>query len=227
MSGEPLTALQWAVLRALGRRAPSFFLSGGAALAGFHLHHRPTNDLDFFTVDGAALEEGLRALRATASELRAGLVIRHQSPGFIRAVVDVGSDAVVVDLVHEQVRQLHDEKLEVDGVRIDPLDELMVNKMTALVGRQEERDLVDLWFIEQRGLRVETLLAAAEAKDGGCTPSTLAWLLSTFPVPPDTRLPSGVTSTALVAFRDGLVERLTVAARPTELNEDAAAATRR
>ena len=41
---------------------------------------------------------------------------------------------------------------------------------------------------------------------------------------PDARLPSGVTSTALLAFRDGLVERLTVAARPTELTEDAAAA---
>jgi predicted nucleotidyltransferase component of viral defense system len=215
MSGEPLTALQWAVLRSLGRRAPSFFLSGGAALAGFHLHHRPTTDLDFFTVDGAALDDGLRALRATAAELGAVLVIRHQSPGFIRAVVDAGADAVVIDLVYEQVRQLYDEKLELDGVRVDPLEEVFVNKLTALVGRQEERDLVDLWFMEQRGLRVESFLPAAEAKDGGCTPSNLAWLLSTFPVPPDARLPPGLTSATLRAFRDALVERLTLAARPT------------
>lgn len=67
-------------------------------------------------------------------------------------------------------------------------------------------------------------IAGSPGAVSGCTPSTLAWLLSTFPVPPDARLPSGVTSTALLAFRDGLVERLTVAARPTELTEDAAAA---
>lgn len=95
-----------------------------------------------------------------------------------------------------------------------PDAERMVLTLTAFVKRKEERDLVDLWFIEQRGLRVEDHLAAAEAKDGGCTPSVLAWLLSTFPIPPDGRLPPGLTSSALLTFRDRLIERLTMVARP-------------
>ena len=100
-------------------------------------------------------------------------------------------------------------------MRVDPLDEILVNKLTALVGRQEERDLVDVWFIEQAGLRVEDFVGAAERKDGGCTPATLAWLLSSFPVPHDDRLPAPLTSSHLLAWRDALVVRLTRAARPT------------
>ncbi len=36
--------------RAFFAREQVFFLSGGGALAGFHLRHRMTNDLDFFTL---------------------------------------------------------------------------------------------------------------------------------------------------------------------------------
>jgi hypothetical protein len=44
-----LTAFQKDVLDAFFRRERGFFLTGGAALAGFHLGHRTTDDLDLFT----------------------------------------------------------------------------------------------------------------------------------------------------------------------------------
>lgn len=44
-----LTDLQREVLDAFFQRERGFFLTGGAALAGFHLGHRTTDDLDLFT----------------------------------------------------------------------------------------------------------------------------------------------------------------------------------
>ena len=48
-----LTELQELVLRAFFERERSFYLTGGAALAGYHLRHRETTDLDLFTLDAA------------------------------------------------------------------------------------------------------------------------------------------------------------------------------
>lgn len=49
------------------RRENRFFLTGGAALAGFYLGHRRTQDLDLFTTENY-IEEGVSALQATAHE---------------------------------------------------------------------------------------------------------------------------------------------------------------
>ena len=43
-----------------------------------------------------------------------------------------------------------------------------------LVGRAEERDLIDVMFLEGAGYSVEAALPGALAKDGGCTRATLA-----------------------------------------------------
>src|SRR5207237_4664917 len=65
-----LTPLLQQVLEAFFRREHRFFLSGGAALAGFHLAHRRTHDLDLFTT-ADVIEEGEEALALTADELGA------------------------------------------------------------------------------------------------------------------------------------------------------------
>lgn len=103
---------------------------------------------------------------------------------------------------------------ERDGVRLDAPDEIMVNKLTALVGRAEERDLIDVMFLERAGFRIEDALPGALAKDGGCTPATLAWLLSEVTISDDLVLPAGVSPQELRAFVADLVVRLRRAALP-------------
>jgi hypothetical protein len=49
-----LDRFQQEILEAFFDREQRFFLTGGAALAGFHLGHRTTRDLDLFTVEGGA-----------------------------------------------------------------------------------------------------------------------------------------------------------------------------
>ncbi|MBA3818629.1 MAG: nucleotidyl transferase AbiEii/AbiGii toxin family protein [Deltaproteobacteria bacterium] len=208
-----LSALQLDVLRAFFARERGFFLTGGAALAGFHLGHRTTDDLDLFTTDAQAFERGRFVLQDLAAALGGRLEVRQDTPRFVRYVLTRATDALVIDLVHDQHPQ-HADKPERDGIRLDPADEILANKLTALVGRAEERDLVDVLCLERAGYRVEDALPAALAKDGGCTPATLAWLLSEIEIPDGIELPAGIAADELRGFVTGLIVRLRRAALP-------------
>lgn len=213
-SSSKLTLLQREVLAAFFDREQGFFLTGGAALAGYHLGHRETLDLDLFTTDAEAFERSRHVLADLASVLGAHLSVRQDAPGFRRVVLTREGEGLVVDLVFERVHQAVPDKPVVDGVKVDPPFEILANKLCAVVGRAEERDLVDLWALEHHGLRVEDALEAALEKDGGCTPATLAWLLSQVDIKQDATLPGGASANELRSFIADLVERLRRLAHP-------------
>jgi hypothetical protein len=213
-SSSLLTQLQQEVLRRFFAHEAAFFLTGGAALSAYYLKHRATDDLDLFCLDPSAFERGPFVLRQVADETQATLLIRLDAPGFKRFTLSTGAEGVVVDLVLEKVFQLSGTKRNFDGVRVDSPEEIFANKLTALVDRMEERDLVDVYCLEQSGLRAEDYLAAALAKDAGATPATLAWLLSEIVIPDDARLPAGVSAEQLRAFILSLVQRFRAAALP-------------
>lgn len=121
---------------------------------------------------------------------------------------------MVVDTVLERGAERADAKMHIGRVLVDPPSEILANKLTTLVGRMEERDLVDVLFLERAGFRVEDALPAALARDGGCTPATLAWLLSEVTVPDGVKLPAGVDAAELRAFVADLVVRVRRAALP-------------
>jgi hypothetical protein len=128
-------------------------------------------------------------------------------------VVQRGSEQLVVDLVRDIGPQLHP-KTTIEGIIVDPIEEILSNTLTTLVSRQELRDLVDVLELERRGLRAESFLDEALAKDGGCTPATLAYLLNEWQIPSNAKLPPGYTVDELRAFKSALAERLLIASHP-------------
>ncbi len=213
-SPDRLTSLQRDLLLAFFEQERGFFLTGGAALAGFYLHHRETTDLDFFTHDGEAFERGAFALRAAAAQLGAEVSIKQDAPGFKRYLVTRGDDSVLVDTVWERVKAAYPDKKEEGRIILDSPEEITVNKLTTLVSRSEPRDVVDLMLLERFGLSIDAALPKALEKDGGCTPATLAWVLSQVRIPEGAALPGDVSAAETRAFLAGLVERLLRAAAP-------------
>jgi hypothetical protein len=208
-----LSKLQKAVLDAFFERERAFFLTGGAALAGFHLGHRTTKDLDLFTHDAAAFERGVPLLRDVARALGLVLELRQDAPGFKRALLSSREDALVVDLVLDETLPAFARERR-GKIELDPPGEILANKLTAIVGRSEERDLVDVMFLERAGLTVENALPRALEKDGGCTPAQLAWLLSQIEVPDGATLPAGIEAAELRDYVAHLIERLRRLAHP-------------
>ena len=215
MAADLLTDFQRLVLRAFFRQDGTevFYLTGGAALAGYHLGHRATNDLNLFsssadpTLGREALEAAARDLGATVEDLRT-------SPDFRRTLVRRGDETVVVDLVRERAAQRVVAKPVVDGIPVDPPEEILANKVCTLLSRCEVRDLVDVMFLERSGLRVEDAVESASRKDGGLTPGQLAWVLSQITFGEDARVPGGVTVGEVRAYALDLVARLSRLAFP-------------
>jgi Nucleotidyl transferase AbiEii toxin, Type IV TA system len=216
-SSQPkLTGFQRQVLEAFFEREKGFFLTGGGALAGFHLRHRATDDLDFFTGEASAFERGPHVLADVAAELGASMVVRQETTGFHRYFLSRGDEGVIVDLVHDRVPQLHVEKEQRDGIAVDLPEEILANKLTTIASRSEIRDLVDVMTLERAGYSLDEALKGALEKDGGCTPATLAWVLAQVEISEDARLPGGISGAEMSEYLRDLVRRLRRAAAPDD-----------
>ncbi len=209
-----LSPFQSELLRAFFQQEQGFFLTGGAALVGFHLRHRFTDDLDFFTDQEAVFERAPHVLAAVVADLGASMVARQQATGFHRYFVSRGDEAVIVDLVLDRVPQIHAEKLKFDELRVDLPEEIIVNKLNTIVSRCEVRDLVDILMLERAGFSVEDFLEDALTKDGGCTAATLAWVLSQVEVGSQAKLPGGISGPEMDEYLGKLIRRLRRLALP-------------
>lgn len=208
-----LSDLQREVLKEFFTRENRFFLTGGAALVGFHLGHRETHDLDLFTLSNA-IDDGQAIVAQVASHLNASLESIQTAPDFRRLLLRRGNEAVVIDLVRDYVHQASPEKLIINGILVDTPQEILANKLCALLSRSEIRDLVDVRALEQAGYLVEAALPAAGLKDSGLTPAQLAWVLSQIELGDDVIPPGGISVTELRRYLTELIERLTRNAFP-------------
>ncbi len=138
-----LDNFQRLVLKEFFERQNRFFLTGGGALAGFHLEHRQTKDLDLFTVEDA-LDQGVAALHEVARSLGASIETLRTSQTFRRFLLRRDGDSVMVDLVQDLAPQIYPDKLLIGTIRVDPPEEILANKLCALLSRAEIRDLVDI-----------------------------------------------------------------------------------
>ena len=213
MSSTRLSNLQREVLDAFFRQEDRFFLTGGAALAGYYLKHRETKDLDLFTVEDR-MEEGVSALTAVAREIGASIEPLRTSPDFRRFLLRRGLEGVVVDLVRDLAPQIFSEKSLFGGIRVDPPEEILANKLCTLLSRAEIRDLVDVWALETRGYSIETALEQASIKDAGLTPGQLAWVLSQIEIGDDAVPPGGLSARELREYLHALRDRLSSQAFP-------------
>jgi hypothetical protein len=205
---ERLTELQRQLITSFLPRAPGFFLTGGAALVGFDFGHRQTDDLDFFSAPGTSLDEAERVLADVVAALGATSTPRSRHADFRRHLVRRGDETCVVDLVVDRAPMVDADKRRIGPLCIDTPRELTANKVAALVGRSELRDLVDLERLLASGQSLEQALADAQTKDAGVDAATLAWTVEQLHLAPTAKLPGDIRWADLDRFRQDLVLRL-------------------
>jgi hypothetical protein len=171
-----LTQLQHDFLRQFfaSSAGPKFFLTGGTALSAFYLHHRVSVDLDLFTLDDLALDEGGVVVPRLAGDLGCKLGRARRTEHFAQFLLEPASgDPLLVELVRDFGPQ-YGVHLVAEGVVVDSMVNIGANKLTAILGRTEPKDFVDLHFLLQAGLDFDDLLAKAQTKDTGMQPFFLA-----------------------------------------------------
>lgn len=174
----PLTPFQQAVARLLSvGRTPDSYLAGGAALHIEPNSLRYSNDLDYFNDSSERVASAFNADREAL--FGAGYQVRVvlDRPGFVRAIVSAQQDSTKVEWVHDTAwRFLPVVAHPLAGYCLHPLD-LAVNKLLALVGRDEPRDFLDTMDVHERVLELGALVWAGAGKDPGFTPPMILGML--------------------------------------------------
>jgi hypothetical protein len=174
----PLTGFQAGLARLLAvNRSPDSYLAGGAAIYIEPNTTRYSNDLDYFQ-DSAervakAHEQDKRLLLDGGYQITVDL----QQPGFVRARVRKDGEATKIEWSHDSAwRFLPTLRHQEYGYQLHPID-LAINKVLALVGRNEARDFIDTLHVCEKVLSLGALGWAAAGKDPGFTPLSLLELL--------------------------------------------------
>lgn len=215
MTNTTLNELQKEFLERFFARDNRFFLTGGAALVGYYLHHRNTEDIDLFTLEDE-IERGFALVNEVAREVSGEVESVQTSPDFRRLLLRRGESAIVVDLVREYVYQIDRDKRTIGGITIDTPEEILANKLCALLSRSEVRDLVDVRALEFAGNSIESAVDAATKKDTGFTPAQLAWVLSEVRFGDDLVPPGNVSRIELQDYLKDLLTRLSRMAFPNK-----------
>lgn len=219
MPASHLDPLQERILRTLASAAPGWVLTGGGALAGFHLMHRRTRDLDLYWRGRSSLDEVPHIVR---DALRAGgldVVSIQTTPSFHRLRVTDGIGTCIVDLVADTTLGLEaPSAATIEGTRIsiDTTHEILVNKLCALLGRCELRDLQDVKALTDAGADLDRALTDAPTKDGGFSRLTLAWVLRDLNIRPLATAAGWQIEEIeeIERFQQWLIDHLTSTARP-------------
>jgi hypothetical protein len=203
-----LSAFQEEVLEAFFSRESGFFLTGGAALTGYHLHHREVERLQLRTLEDR-VRVGEAALLETAGDIGAK-VQRLESPEAIgRFLVRRDDDSTMVEIAQDFSPQVEPDKAIIGKIAVDGPKEIAARILSDLPAHCELGDLVDLRALEIAGHTVEDHLAAAAHRNPELKVSDLVRALSEIEFE-DGDVPSGdVSAPDLRSYLAVLALRLT------------------
>ena len=174
----PLTEYQANLARLLSEnRAFDSYLAGGAAILIEPNTARYSRDLDYFHDSEARVAEAFDADRGLLESCGYAIDVDLNQPGFVRAIVSKDGLAARVDWARDSdwrfMPTVRDDRV---GYLLHPVD-LAVNKILALAGRDEPRDVLDALYLHREVLVLGALCWAACGKDPGFTPLSLLELL--------------------------------------------------
>ena len=97
-SSGGLTPLQRDFVRGFFAHNSDFFLTGGAALIGYHGFQRTTNDVDLFTLDADAFQRVDPIIRVACQDIGASHSLIRSFPQFRRYLIERVDGSVEVDV---------------------------------------------------------------------------------------------------------------------------------
>ena len=171
-----LYPLQDEVLRIVNDLKTGFYLTGGTALSRGYLHHRLSDDLDFFVNDDPGFELWAgRILHAVGERGKWRMTVLQREERFVRFSLDPGEILLKVDLVNDVPSHIG-QILSYESLgRLDSPENILANKITAAIDRREPKDMADIWGLCLK-MRLSLIGAVTDAKSkaAGIFPADLA-----------------------------------------------------
>ncbi len=120
-----------------------FYLTGGTCISRFYHEKRYSDDLDFFADNEPRFKAGIKNIKSVLNkqfEVREDTV----SKDFVRLIVD---DFLQVDFINDRVYKHGKSVVLENGYLIDNIENILSNKLNAVIDRDEEKDIFDIYLI--------------------------------------------------------------------------------
>jgi hypothetical protein len=176
---DKLYPLQDAVLAHAAAANTEFHLTGGTALGRVYLHHRFSDDLDFFVNDDDRFTIWAdRLLTAWAADPRWTLAVERRDTRFVRALLTAADVPLKLEFVNDVRGRVGVPQGHPGFGLVDTPENILANKITAVLDRQEPKDLADIWALCGRGgLSITEALVGASGKAVGVFAADVARVL--------------------------------------------------
>lgn len=176
-----LYPLQDRVLKAIAESDTLFYLTGGTALSRWYLHHRFSEDLDFFVNNVNDFQNQVERALNRLSHAGIGMTVAKRSEDFVRLFVHEAGVELKIDFVNDiPYRSGSSESFDLFP-RIDGWWNILSNKMCALE-RREPKDVADILFLCRKySFRWEDAFQEAHQKTTYLDPLDTSIILSEFP----------------------------------------------
>lgn len=167
MAKTILTPTQIQLLKLLSAQEEireNFYLSGGTALAEYYLHHRYSEDLDFFSENEFNPIDIQTIIKKI--QKRAGIIGIDFQQNFNRNLffLHFKKETVKTEFTYYPFPQLEKSKI-IQGLNIDSLLDIAVNKVFTIYQNPRSRDFIDLYLmLEMKNWTLEDLRKKAKIK---------------------------------------------------------------
>jgi len=170
------------VLNIVEKLPVDFYLTGGTALSRVYLHHRYSDDLDFFVNNSSDFKSQVNSVIKALKETGLKPETSVADDGFARIFIVEGKNSLKLDFVNDVPFRSGMPVVTSLFKRTDNLHNILSNKITAL-GRCASKDVVDTVFIcEIMEFNWEEILKDAYEKDLWVNPVNIVEVLEQFPI---------------------------------------------
>lgn len=167
MTKDILTETQVVLLEELGQSdfiTQNFYLTGGTALAAFYLHHRYSEDLDFFSEREFDIVQLDVVLKKTKEKLAISKIDYQQSYNRNIFFLHFGKEVVKTEFTYFPFPRIEQGEKEY-GIQIDSLLDIATNKLFTIYQRTQARDYIDLYtIVKEKGYGLSDLVKKARIK---------------------------------------------------------------
>jgi hypothetical protein len=137
------------ILLALKPVLSSFYLTGGTALGRFYLNHRFSEDLDFFLNKSDTFHSSIKNIEKVLTGKFS--VLTQESivyDDFVRYYIEDEEMVLKIEFVNDIAYRCGIPNIYQYGFIDTPLN-ILTNKLTAIVGRDEPKDVFDIYALAQ------------------------------------------------------------------------------
>lgn len=139
------------VLKIINQIETGFYLTGGTAASRGYLNHRFSDDLDFFVNDEPDFILWVdQVIQALNSAEHWDLEILSRYDRFVRLNLSQSELSLKLELINDVPSRVGDVVIHPTLGKLDTPENILANKLTALLSRDEPKDLADVWGFAAR-----------------------------------------------------------------------------